>query len=73
VDAPVLVIHGERDEVIAAWHGRRLFAAAPEHRRWALWVERAGHNDLAAVAGEAYWSALADFLDVVAEAGDGAP
>jgi len=62
VDAPVLVIHGERDEVIPAWHGRRLWAVVPDDRRSALWVPGAGHNDLAAVAGDSYWDALADFL-----------
>jgi hypothetical protein len=61
VSAPVLVIHGERDEVIAPWHGHALHDALPEDRRSALWVDRAGHNDLAAVAGEEYWDALAAF------------
>ena len=61
VDAPVLVIHGGRDEVIAPWHGRRLYEAVPDDRRTALWVEGAGHNDLERVAGAAYWEALRDF------------
>ena len=61
VAAPALVIHGQRDEVIAPWHGRRLFQALPESRRSSLWVERAGHNDLAQVAGQSYWDALAAF------------
>lgn len=68
VEAPVLVIHGERDAVIAPWHGRRLFEAVPEGRRFSLWVERAGHNDLAAVAGDDYWRALEDFRAVVGDA-----
>ena len=62
VEAPVLVIHGDRDEVIAPWHGRRLADAVPEGRRDTLWVEGAGHNDLVAVAGAPYWRALASFL-----------
>jgi fermentation-respiration switch protein FrsA (DUF1100 family) len=65
VDAPVLVMHGGRDAVIAEWHGRRLFEAVPEERRSSLWVERAGHNDLAAVAGAEYWAALAAFVATV--------
>lgn len=69
VDAPVLVIHGSRDLVVAPWHGRALFDALPEERRSSLWVEGAGHNDLAAVAGAGYWSALADFAARVARAG----
>lgn len=68
VKAPVLVVHGDRDEVIAPWHGRRLFDAVPEHRRFSLWVAGAGHNDLTAVAGDSYWSALSEFIAVVGDA-----
>lgn len=68
VAAPALVIHGQRDEVIAPWHGRRLFQALPESRRSSLWVERAGHNDLAQVAGQSYWDALAAFTASVDDA-----
>jgi hypothetical protein len=69
VDAPVLVIHGGRDRVVAPWHGRRLFEAVPEPRRDSLWVEEAGHNDLEAVAGAAYWRTLARFAAAVAASG----
>jgi fermentation-respiration switch protein FrsA (DUF1100 family) len=62
VSAPVLVIHGTRDEVIAPWHGRRLAEAVPAGRRRALWVEGAGHNDLVATAREAYWRELRTFF-----------
>ena len=68
VAAPALVIHGQRDEVIAPWHGRRLFQALPESRRSSLWFERAGHNDLAQVAGQSYWDALAAFTASVDDA-----
>ncbi len=68
VTVPVLVMHGQRDEVIAPWHGRRLFQALPEHRRSSLWVERAGHNDLAEVAGPSYWDALSTFTASVGDA-----
>jgi abhydrolase domain-containing protein 17 len=59
---PVLVIHGTRDGVIPTWHGRRLFDAAPEPK-WAVWVEDAGHNDLAFVAGADHGRALAEFAE----------
>lgn len=65
VEAPVLVIHGLRDEVVAPWHGRRIFAEIPPERRAALWVEEAGHNDLVWTAGERYWEALEAFLESV--------
>lgn len=60
VRCPVLVIHGRQDEIIPFWHGERLLAAAPEPKR-ALWVEGAGHNDLAEVAWDQYVHALQDF------------
>ena len=64
VTSPVLVIHGRRDEVIGAWHGQRLFDAARDPKRL-VWVERAGHNDLIAVAGASYWGALRSFAEMV--------
>lgn len=60
VRRPVLVIHGTRDGVIPPWHGRSLFEAASEPK-WAVWVEGAGHNDLAMVAGADHGRALAQF------------
>jgi fermentation-respiration switch protein FrsA (DUF1100 family) len=62
VEAPVLVIHGTRDEVVSSSHSRRLLDAMPPARRQAWFVDSAGHNDLLAVAGEAYWRKLAEFL-----------
>ena len=52
--APVLLIHGERDEIVPAMHGDELFAAAPDPKRLAR-LPGVGHNDLIAVAGE-QWS-----------------
>ncbi|MGH8453767.1 MAG: alpha/beta hydrolase [Nevskiales bacterium] len=65
VRCPVLVIHGRQDEIIPFWHGQKLFAAAPDPKR-ALWVDEAGHNDLAAVAWDQYVQALQDFAQTVA-------
>lgn len=60
VRRPVLVIHGTADRVIPAWHGRRLYEAAPGPK-FALWVEGAGHTDVGAVAGPRYTAALRGF------------
>jgi fermentation-respiration switch protein FrsA (DUF1100 family) len=57
VRSPVLVIHGQEDEVIPWSHGRRLFDAANEPRL-ALWVEGAHHNDVLPMGGARYWAAL---------------
>jgi fermentation-respiration switch protein FrsA (DUF1100 family) len=45
VDVPVLIGHGGEDRIIPPDHGRRLFAAANEPKRFAFKPE-AGHTDL---------------------------
>jgi len=45
IQAPLLVIHGERDRVVPVTYGKRLFAAAKEPKT-AIWLPDAGHNDL---------------------------
>jgi fermentation-respiration switch protein FrsA (DUF1100 family) len=60
VHCPVLITHGQADEVIAFHHGEALFAAASEPKR-NYWVPTAGHNDLRAVAGQGFWTTLSDF------------
>ncbi len=67
VAAPVFVIHGTADEVIAVWHGRKLAQAVPAGQRRTLWVEGAGHNDLRVVAGDSYSEAIRSYLESVAE------
>jgi fermentation-respiration switch protein FrsA (DUF1100 family) len=58
--APLLVIHGERDEIVPAEHGRALYDAAPEPKLLRVFPH-AGHNDLIATAGEEWAAAVADF------------
>lgn len=45
IDVPVLVIHGDRDEIIALQMGRELFELFPEPRSFAL-LEGASHNNI---------------------------
>jgi fermentation-respiration switch protein FrsA (DUF1100 family) len=61
---PLLVLHGEADEVVPFTQGRRLFAAAPEPKRF-FPIPGAGHNDTYVTGGEAYWRTLAAFLDTL--------
>jgi len=56
--APLLVLHGERDEIVPASHGRALFEAAPEPKSIRIF-EDAGHNDLLDVAGREWVDAIA--------------
>ncbi|MCC7016538.1 MAG: alpha/beta hydrolase [Rhodospirillales bacterium] len=45
IRAPLLVIHGARDQVIPERFGREVFAAAREPKE-ALWLPQAGHNNV---------------------------
>lgn len=45
VTAPILMLHGERDEVVPVAVGRALFAAAPEPKE-AWFAPEGGHEDL---------------------------
>ncbi len=45
IDAPLLVLHGQRDAIIPLAQGRALFARAREPKRMVVYPE-AGHNDL---------------------------
>ena len=69
IDCPVLVIHGRQDEVVAFWHGEKLFAAAHEPKM-NYWVDDAGHNDLLWVAGSDYWKTLEEFMRTIKTVGD---
>ncbi len=61
LNCPVLVMHGQNDEVIPLWHGKALFDAAPEPKQH-FWIEGALHNDYAYVAGERYIDAFQAFM-----------
>jgi hypothetical protein len=60
--APVLVVHGERDDIVPFAQGRRVFDAAPEPKRFYA-IPGAAHNDTYVVGGEAYWRVLREFLE----------
>jgi fermentation-respiration switch protein FrsA (DUF1100 family) len=60
VTCPVLIMHGEADRVIPVRHGRALFETVRGPKR-ALFVPKAGHNDLPAMAGKSYWDEISAF------------
>lgn len=68
VKCPVLVVHGKDDEIIAFWHGQKLFEEAHEPKV-SLWVDKAHHNDVAEVAGERYFRTLQGFSTIIKKAG----
>jgi uncharacterized protein len=56
--APLLVLHGECDDIVPLSHGRALFRAAPGPKRMHVFPGL-GHNDLVPLAGETYAQAIA--------------
>jgi hypothetical protein len=61
VKAPILIVHGEQDEIVPFRHGRRLFEAASEPKEFFA-IRGAHHNDISAVGGTAYLDRLNHFL-----------
>ena len=62
IHAPILIIHGDRDEIIPARFGNALFAAAIEPK--SLWiVPGAHHNDIVETAGASYQQHLRAFYE----------
>jgi hypothetical protein len=61
IAVPLLVLHGDADEVVPFRHGEAVFAAAAEPKTFVR-IPRARHNDTWAVGGPAYWEAWARFL-----------
>ena len=58
LEAPLLLFHGERDEIVPVGHARRLHEMAPDSE---LVIQPAGHNDFPADAS-AYRAAIEGFL-----------
>jgi len=61
ISVPLLVIHGEDDEIIPVDMGRRVFAAAPDPKELYL-IPQAHHNDTYLVGGKAYFERLRAFI-----------
>ena len=61
LSAPLLVLHGERDDIVPASHGRTLYeeAAGPKRIRT---FPGLGHNDLVPLAGQAYIEAISGWM-----------
>jgi fermentation-respiration switch protein FrsA (DUF1100 family) len=64
VRAPLLFIHGDKDDLIPIALGRKLFEAAP-HPKEFYTLRGAGHNDTYIVGGEPYFHRIRSFVDQV--------
>jgi fermentation-respiration switch protein FrsA (DUF1100 family) len=64
VEVPVLFLHGVRDRIVPFEHGRRLYEAAKEPKKFFA-IDGAGHNDTFFAGGNEYWNAWKEFLESV--------
>ena len=64
VHVPVLVLHGDRDEVVPYEQGKRVFEAAREPKEFYT-IRGAHHNDTFLAGGENYFAALRSFIERV--------
>ncbi len=62
IKVPVLIIHGDVDEVIPLSHGQSLFQSA-QAPKFYYWVEGANHNNLAWVAEDRLKQKLQEFTN----------
>jgi fermentation-respiration switch protein FrsA (DUF1100 family) len=59
--APLLVLHGDRDEIVPLSQGRALFGAAPGPKRMHVFPGL-GHNDLVPLAGAEFARVIASWV-----------
>lgn len=61
-EVPLLILHGDRDEIVPFAQGRKVFEAAPPPKEFYT-IRGARHNDTYMVGGDAYFAVLTDFID----------
>jgi fermentation-respiration switch protein FrsA (DUF1100 family) len=61
IRVPLLILHGDRDEVVPLEQARRLYAAANEPKQLYI-IRGAHHNDTYVAGGSAYFDVWARFL-----------
>ena len=60
IHVPVLIIHGNKDQVISFWHGKTLYKNANDPKKF-VEIKGAGHNNLVWVGGKKFWQAISGF------------
>ncbi len=72
IEAPLLVFHGDLDEVVPQARGQALFSAAKPNKRW-ISVPSAGHNTLRTIMGDTYLLEIERFVAEAKRQPDGRP
>lgn len=62
ITVPLLVLHGDQDEIIPFEHGEKVFAAAREPKQFYP-IKVAGHNDTFIAGGNPYYERLFTFIE----------
>lgn len=66
VDAPMLMFHGDNDDIVPLEAGRTLFNAAKEPKSFYV-IPSAGHNDIPLAGGPDYFNRLRSFVEGLGE------
>jgi fermentation-respiration switch protein FrsA (DUF1100 family) len=61
VSVPLLILHGDQDEIVPYVQGKKLYEAANPPKQFYT-IRGAGHNDTSLVGGIAYFRAIRDFF-----------
>lgn len=61
IGCPLLVVHGDDDEIVPYELGRRLYDAAMQPKSFVT-IEGAGHNDMSFASPALYWRTIDNFL-----------
>ena len=61
LNVPVLVLHGDQDDIVPISQARKLYEAANQPKRFQV-LAGADHNDTYLAAAEQYWGAIESFL-----------
>ncbi len=62
IKVPILIMHGDKDELVPIEHGRELYEAANEPKEFYT-IPGAGHNDTHIVGGEEYFDVIRNFVN----------
>ena len=61
IHSPLMLLHGDRDDIVPIEMAHELFAAANAPKRFYP-IKGAGHNDTVSIGGDAYFNALKGFI-----------
>lgn len=61
IHSPILLLHGDKDDIVPIEMAHELFAAANAPKRFYP-IAGAGHNDTVSIGGDAYFDALKEFI-----------